>query len=673
MYLLILFLPLLNAFVLGLLSFKIRLQDSLNIAIFNMVSTLLISCYAFYEVCLAGSPCYLKLGSWISSNVIQISWGLYFDTLTCVMLIVVTAISTCVHIYSMEYMKEDPHLQRFISYLSLFTFFMLLLVTADNLLQMFFGWEGVGLCSYLLINFWFQRLQANKAALKAMIINRIGDFGLALGLFTCFYIFKSLDYSVIFALSAEFYEKSFIFFNIEFNALTLACFFLFIGAVGKSAQIGLHTWLPDAMEGPTPVSALIHAATMVTAGIFLVCRCSPLFQYTPKVAFIVTILGCFTAFLAGTTGLAQNDLKRVIAYSTCSQLGYMMFACGVSNYFASMFHLSNHAFFKAALFLSAGSVIHGLADEQDMRKMGATLNLLYYTFITMTIGSLSLKGFPFLAGFYSKDAILELTGVYFSIESTFADWLGDFAASSTAYYSNRSLSRTFLGESNILKETVLHSHDSFFKMSLPLFILSIGGFTIGYLTRDMFLGAGVNFWGNSLFIRAEESLFFEAEFLDDLIKDIPLFFSFTGSVLAFIIYNTKSQFFTRKIFNLKTTWFGIKLYTFLNRKWFFDKVYNEFVAQHVLNFAYKHTYQNLDRGIVELLGPNGIATSIYIKSLKINQINMTFLFHYIFFLLGSIFLSITFILMWSSWIQFIDLRIILLIFIYYWIIFSNSK
>lgn len=673
MYLLIIFLPFFTAFLLGFCIWWLETEAALKLAIYHMIYTLIFSFIACYDVILSGSPCIITLYSWIDTNSIQINFSFLFDTLTCIMLIVVNIISLCVHLYSLAYMKEDPHLRRFIAYLSLFTFFMLLLITANNLLQMFFGWEGVGLCSYLLINFWYQRLQANKAALKAIILNRIGDFGLSLGIFTIFNTFKTVDYSIIFALAPEFYNDTFIFLGQNLNSFDVACFFLFVGAVGKSAQIGLHTWLPDAMEGPTPVSALIHAATMVTAGIFLICRCSPLFQYAPNISIIITLLGCLTAFFAGTTGLVQNDLKRVIAYSTCSQLGYMAFVCGVSNYNASIFHLSNHAFFKAALFLSAGAVIHGLADEQDMRKMGATLNILYYTFITMTIGSLALKGFPFFAGFYSKDAILELTTVYLTIESNFAQWLGDFSAATTAFYSNRSLSRVFLGELNLRKELFLYANDNAFLMVFPLFMLSLGGFSIGYLTRDMFLGFGVNFWNNALFIKLEETLFLDAEFLPDFQKEIPLLFSFTGAILAFYLYNTKHEFDSKIIYNFKTTLLGLKLYTFLNRKWFFDKIYNENVAQQILQIAYKQTYQNIDRGLIELLGPTGISYIFYRKSLVLQQeIKMTFLFSYIFLILSGSVLTLTLYSNWNIILYFVDPRIFFIFFLYFWFNFSEK-
>jgi len=366
-------------------------------------------------VALSGSNCYVKISPWFFSEMFDSSWGLQFDTLTVVMLVVITSVSSLVHIYSLSYMSEDPHIPRFMSYLSIFTFFMCTLVTADNFVQMFFGWEGVGLASYLLINFWFTRLEASKASIKAMLVNRVGDFGLALGIMYLFSLFKSVNFNTIFACAPYYSLQTFIFCNMEYKVLDVICILLFIGAVGKSAQLGLHTWLPDAMEGPTPVSALIHAATMVTAGVFMIARCSPLFEYAPTSLSVVTFIGGMTCFFAATTGLLQNDLKRVIAYSTCSQLGYMVFACGISNYNVGVFHLMNHAFFKALLFLSAGSVIHALADQQDMRKMGGVVQLLPFTYSMMLIGSLSLAGIPFLTGFYSKDVILETAFASYTI------------------------------------------------------------------------------------------------------------------------------------------------------------------------------------------------------------------------------------------------------------------
>jgi proton-translocating NADH-quinone oxidoreductase chain L len=389
------------------------------------------------------------------------------------MLVVVTFISTLVHLYSVEYMEKDPHLYRFMSYLSLFTFFMLMLITANNFLQLFLGWEGVGVSSYLLINFWFTRLQANKAAIKAMLVNRMGDFSLLLGIFTIIFSFNSLDYDIIFSLVPLYVNYTVLIYTFEIPLIDLICVLLFLGAMGKSAQLGLHTWLPDAMEGPTPVSALIHAATMVTAGVFLLARCSYFFEFSPISLNFIVLIGATTAFFAATVGLFQNDMKKVIAYSTCSQLGYMIFACGLSSYDVGLFHLYNHAFFKALLFLGAGSVIHALGDEQDMRKMGGVKNILPFSYAIMLIGSLALIGFPFLAGFYSKDIILEVCFAKQTITGHFSFILGVFAAFCTAFYSSRLLFLVFLSNPNGNKNIIINAHEGGFKMTLPLFLLVI--------------------------------------------------------------------------------------------------------------------------------------------------------------------------------------------------------
>ncbi|MBV33893.1 MAG: NADH-quinone oxidoreductase subunit L [Rickettsiales bacterium] len=632
-------------------------KGSCIITISCITFTMIFSYISLYEVAFTGSPCYINFFTWFDSEMFSFSWGFLFDTLTCVMLVVVTTVSMFVHIYSVEYMGADPHLQRFMAYLSLFTFFMIILVTSDNFLQMFLGWEGVGLCSYLLINFWYGRLQANKAALKAMIVNRIGDFGLALGVFAIFLIFQSVEYSVVFALAPYFYNDLIIFFNYKFDGLTLICIFLFVGAVGKSAQIGLHTWLPDAMEGPTPVSALIHAATMVTAGVFLIARCSPLFEYAPFALMIVTIMGAMTAFLAATTGLLQNDLKRVIAYSTCSQLGYMVFACGLSSYSVGVFHLANHAFFKALLFLSAGAVIHGMSDEQDMRKMGGLLKILPYTYGMIMIGSLALMGFPFLAGFYSKDIILEVAYGSYSVKGHFAYWLGSISAFFTAFYSIRLIALTFLRETNAYKQAILHAHEAPFLMAFPLAILAFGSIFIGYISKDMMIGAGTDFWGNALFTLPDQLYLLEGEWINTFAKLLPLELSLCGAGLAFFLYNFQYDF----LVFIKTKTIGYKFYTFLNRKWFFDKVYNELICQNILNIGYKHTYQNMDRGIIELLGPNGISLNVFNKSYFLHKINTGFIFHYIFIILFGMIILLSFLISWKFFLIYFDLRIIILI------------
>ena len=536
MYLLIVFLPLIGFLISSLFSNYISKKGSIYITIICMVISALIAFIIFYEVILCHSICTIKLFPWIESNIFIIYWGFLFDNLTAVMLVVVTFVSTLVHIYSVGYMSEDPHLPRFMSYLSLFTFFMLMLVTADNFVQMFLGWEGVGLASYLLINFWHTRIQANKSAMKAIIINRIGDFGLSLGIAAVFLSFNSLDFPVIFSLVPHISLENFVLFNFEINKISVISILIFVGAVGKSAQIGLHTWLPDAMEGPTPVSALIHAATMVTAGVFVLLRCSPLLEYSENALVIITLMGVLTAFMAATIGVVQNDLKKVIAYSTCSQLGYMVFSIGLSNYSVSLFHLMNHAFFKALLFLSAGSVIHAMSNEQDMRKMGGLLKLIPITYIMIFIGSLSLMGFPFLTGFYSKDALLELTfGVYLTT-GFFAYWLGTLSAFFTSFYSIRLLYLTFISKNNSNLKVLNHVHESSWIILIPLLILCFFSIFFGFFTKELFLGGNVPTWNNTFLVLPWHDFQFESEFLPFYIKLIPVIFSISGGLLSFFFY-----------------------------------------------------------------------------------------------------------------------------------------
>jgi NADH-ubiquinone oxidoreductase chain 5 len=627
MYLLIIFLPLIGAMFAGFGGRFIGTFGAIQITVGNLFLTFFFSCCALYEIITQQDVVYINLVTWLNSEMLYTNWGFLYDSLTILMLIVVTCISLLVHIYSIEYMAEDPHKNRFFSYLSFFTFCMIILVTADNFLQMFVGWEAVGLCSYLLINFWFSRLQANKAAIKAMVVNRIGDFGLALGIFAIFYLFKSVEYSSVFALTPLYLNSTLTFLNIEINALTLICFLLFIGAIGKSAQVGLHVWLPDAMEAPTPVSALIHAATMVTAGVFLLARCSPLFEFAPITLIIITIIGAITSFIAATTGLLQNDLKKVIAYSTCSQLGYMIFVCGISNYTVGIFHLANHAFFKALLFLAAGSVIHAMANEQDLRKMGGLIKILPSSYAMILIGSLSLMGTPFLTGFYSKDVILELAYAKFTIASHFAYLLGTSAAFCTAFYSMRLIYLVFLTKTNAYKRVIQNAHDAPFLMTFPLIILSFGSVFIGYLTKDMVIGLGTNFFGNSIFCLPNNIILVEAEFIPHSIKLLPVFFSLLGTISTFVFYTFYQEF----LFKLKTK--ATMLYIFLNKKWLFDKVYNDFISQNILHVGYHSTYKIIDRGIIEIVGPFGLSQLVYKKSYEISQLQTGFLFHYTFVIL----------------------------------------
>jgi len=543
------------------------------------------------------------------------------------------------------------------AYLSLFTFFMLMLITADNFIQLFLGWEGVGLCSYLLINFWFTRLQANKAAIKAMVINRVGDVGLALGVFSIFVVFKTCDYSVVFSLVPHVVGITYNFLGFEVDAISAIGLLLFVGAVGKSAQIGLHTWLPDAMEGPTPVSALIHAATMVTAGVYLIIRCSPLYEYSGIALTVITVFGALTAFIAGTIGLVQNDLKKVIAYSTCSQLGYMVFACGLSNYSVSMFHLINHAYFKALLFLSAGSVIHALNDEQDMRRMGGLLQVLPYTYVMILIGSLALMGFPFLTGFYSKDVILEIAYAKYSLHGTFAHWLGVLSAGITAFYSFRLIYLTFISNPNGFKNAIQNAHDAPLPMAIPLFILCIGSLFAGYLTKDLFIGLGTPFWNNAIFIAPENLVMIDAEFIPTYIKWLPVIVSLFGAVSSMLVFH----FFKNFLFEVCIKPFGRSVYIFLNRRWLFDRLQNDLIGSVILKLGYNTTYKLVDKGVIEVFGPKGLSFLTITFSKQISSLQSGLVHQYAFIMFIGVTLFMTKLLLWPLFATLIDINLYFII------------
>ena len=634
MYVLILALPLIGSLITGFLGRFLGRYGASVLSTTCVVGSMFLSVLACYEIGFLQMPCYITLNSWITSGMFLVTWGFLFDSLTCIMLLVVTIVSTLVHLYSIKYMEYDPHTPRFMSYLQIFTFFMLVLVTSDNLVQMFLGWEGVGISSYLLINFWHTRYWANQSALKALIVNRVGDFSLSIGIFLTFYVFKSTNYLLIFPMVPLFTNTYISFLSINFHALTLISIFLFFGAVGKSAQLGLHTWLPDAMEGPTPVSALIHAATMVTAGVFLMIRFSPFLEFTPFILFLMVIFGSSTAFFASMTGVFQNDLKKIIAYSTCSQLGYMIFCCGLSSYTVSMFHLSNHAFFKALLFLCAGSVIHAVSDEQDIRKMGSLVNFLPLTYSLMLIGSLALAGFPFLTGFYSKDFILELSQVfrYSNINLTygsFACWLGNISVFFTAFYSFRLIYLTFINNFNGYKIVLKKVHESSFLMLFPLIILSFGSVFIGFLTKDFFIGIGTDFWGSSIFTFPTNLIAVEAEFLPVSVKWLPFFLSSLGIIIASCINIFNVNFFVYKKSQNILFFFAF----LVNKKWYMDILHNRIIVNTLLNFGYLISFKVLDRGFIELLGPYGISkvTSDYSKKLILFQTGQ--ITHYLFFMI----------------------------------------
>lgn len=603
------------------------------ITTFNTFMSFCFSCFMGYDVISKGLTYKIVVSPWIYSDMLKVNWAFQFDSLTFVMLFVITFISTLVHLYSMEYMESDPHIIRFMSYLSLFTFFMLLLVTADNFLQMFVGWEGVGLSSFLLINFWYTRIQANKSAIKAMLVNRVGDFAILLALFLIYYVFNSLDYDIVFSSCSKINNVYFNFFGFQLNYIDMITLLLFIGAMGKSAQFGLHTWLPDAMEGPTPVSALIHAATMVTAGVFLIVRCSYLFELSSFSLNIILIVGSLTTFFSSTVGLFQNDLKKIIAYSTCSQLGYMIFACGLSSYEVAVFHLSNHAFFKALLFLAAGSVIHAINDEQDLRLFGGLKLKLPLSYAVMTIGSLALMGFPFLSGFYSKDVILELAYSKHTTFGYFAYTLGTLSVFSTAFYSVRLLYLVFLSEPNGSRQAILGAKEPGFKMLISLCILAFFSIFIGFFSKELFIGFGSSYWESSIFVLPSNNLSTDVEFLPLFPKLLPLILSFLGAFCAYFIY----CFYINEFYAIKNNKNFKQLYNFLNRRWYFDRIYNQFLSQSVINSGFSFFYKDVDRGIIEQFGPFGIVQLLNQVSKRGKFYQNGSIFHYLF-----IFLFLTF-------------------------------
>ena len=522
------------------------------------------------------------LANWINSGDFHVTWALKVDTLTAVMLVVVTTVSAVVQFYSIGYMSEESDVARFHSYLSLFTLMMLLLVTADNFLQLFFGWEGVGLASYLLIGFWYHKPSANAAAIKAFVINRVGDFGLLIAIFTIFVIFGSVTFDDVFAKAALVAGQHFHFWGMDLDILTVICLLLFVGCMGKSAQLGLHTWLPDAMEGPTPVSALIHAATMVTAGVFLIARCSPLFSLAPIALDVVTIIGASTAFFAATIALVQNDIKRVVAYSTCSQLGYMFFAAGVGAYDVAIFHLFTHAFFKALLFLSAGSVITAMHHEQDMRNMGALGGRIKITCLMMWIGSLALAGLPFLSGYYSKDLIIEVAYAAGSGIGFYAFWLGVAAALLTAFYSWRLLIMTFHGKSRVDHHILEHAHESPLIMLLPMAVLAMGAIFAGFLFSPFFVGAGrESFWNGAVVLQTNGKDIIEIAHhaVPSFMKIFPTIMAVLGIVIAFAMYIAYPTWPKRMAESMQ------RLYQALLNQWYFDRIYDAIFVRSALKFG----------------------------------------------------------------------------------------
>ena len=589
----------------------------------------------FGDVALGGNARVTHLFTWIDSGTLEVSWALRVDQLTAVMMIVVTGVSAMVHIYSCGYMHHDKSIPRFMSYLSLFTFFMLMLITADNLVQLFFGWEGVGLASYLLIGFWYERPSANAAAIKAFVVNRVGDFGFALGIFATFMLFDTVSFDTLFKAVPGKADATLAVFGGEFHALTVCCLLLFVGAMGKSAQLGLHTWLPDAMEGPTPVSALIHAATMVTAGVFMVARLSPMFEYSEFALNVVTIVGATTAIFAATVGCVQNDIKRVIAYSTCSQLGYMFFACGVSAYSAGIFHLMTHGFFKALLFLGAGSVIHAMSDEQDMRRMGGTWKHIKATYILMWIGSLALAGIPPFAGFYSKDIVLEAAWGAHTGVGQYAFWMGIAAAGLTAFYSWRLILMTFHGQPRADERVMAHVHESPPVMLLPLVVLAAGACLAGVVAYDMMVGHGVKeFWGASIVVLEHHKALENAHHVPGWVKLLPLVMGVGGIAVAYVLY-----MFTQGIPQALAARFQ-GLYQFLLNKWYFDELYDKLFVRPAFYLG-RNFWKTGDGTLIDGLGPDGVSAAVKNIARRASALQTGYLYHYAFAMLAGVVVLVT--------------------------------
>jgi len=626
------FLPLIGALISGLLVRNLSDRAAQLITCAPLVISAFCAWIIFANVISHDISTTITLLPWIQSGDFAVNWALKLDALTAIMLTLVTTVSAVVHVYSVGYMSHDDHKQRFMCYLSLFTFCMLMLVTADNFIQLFFGWEGVGLCSYLLIGFWFKKPEANAAAMKAFIVNRVGDFGFALGIAALFFTFGTVGFADTFAAAKAFAtetpDASWVVLGLSIPVMDTICLLLFMGAMGKSAQFLLHTWLPDAMEGPTPVSALIHAATMVTAGVFMVARCSPLFEYAPIALMVVTYVGALTAIFAASVGLVQNDIKRVIAYSTCSQLGYMFFACGVSAYGAAIFHLFTHGFFKALLFLGAGSVIHAMSGEQDMRKMGGIWKHIPYTYAFMWIGSLALAGIPWFAGYFSKDMILEAAFAAGTTQGYVAYGLGVTAAFMTAFYSWRLLFMTFHGTPRADKHTMEHVHESPPIMLMPLVPLVIGALiagAVGYYVWDIVAGTKA-FWGDALYVLKANNTLKAAHHVPEWVPLLPLIVVLSGIALSYLFYIKRPDLPVK----LAARFNG--LYRFLLNKWYFDELYNFLFIKQSIAFG-RSLWKTVDVKIVDGLGPNGVAFVSRVLAKRTGALQTGYLYHYAFAML----------------------------------------
>ena len=642
MYTAIVFLPLLGFLIVGSLGRSLGPRQSEIVTTGLLVISAVLSWIAFIHVGLGSAPATTPvLGDWITSGALKIDWALRIDTLTVVMLVVVTSVSCLVHVYSIGYMHEDPSRPRFFAYLSLFTFAMLMLVTADNLVQMFFGWEGVGLASYLLIGFWYEKPSACAAAIKAFVVNRVGDFGFALGIFLVFGLTGSVAFDTIFAAAPGLANKPIHIFGLNADAMTITCLLLFMGAMGKSAQFLLHTWLPDAMEGPTPVSALIHAATMVTAGVFMVARLSPLFEQAPAALTFVTIVGATTAFFAATIGLVQNDIKRVIAYSTCSQLGYMFVALGVGGYSLGIFHLFTHAFFKALLFLGAGSVIHAMHHEQDMRNMGGLRKEIPFTFWMMMIGTLALTGFPLTAGYFSKDAIIEAAyaaGLH-SSAGVYAFLLLTIAAGFTSFYSWRLVFMTFYGERHAAHDDQGHAHanddhghdhtphESPTVMLIPLGLLACGALFAGLAFASSFIGHGADeFWKKAIYTGPNNHILHAMHEIPAAVGFVPFIMMAGGFLLALYVY-VLAPGTAKRIADSNPL-----LYKFLLNKWYFDELYDLIFVRPAFWLG-RLFWKGGDGRIIDGLGPDGISARVIDVTNRVVRLQTGYVYHYAFAML----------------------------------------
>ena len=633
---LIVFLPLLSSLIVGFFGKKLNLILSHAFSCVMIIVPFFLSLF-FLKLTLSGNyNLVVPLFEWLSAGDLITEWSLRLDLLTSVMLVVVTSVSSLVHIYSIGYMSHDPHQTRFFAYLSFFTFAMLILVTSNNFLQLFFGWEGVGLASYLLIGFWHKKDTANSAAMKAFVVNRVGDFGFLIGLAILFFYTSSLDFDTIFSMNEQLSSNTFSIFNMDFNVLNTACFFLFMGAMGKSAQLFLHTWLPDAMEGPTPVSALIHAATMVTAGIFLVARCSPLFEMSPSILSFITYIGASTAFFAATVALVQNDIKRIVAYSTCSQLGYMFVALGSGAYQIAIFHLFTHAFFKALLFLGSGSVIHAVSDEQDIRKMGGLYKLIPFTWIVMLIGTLGLTGAPLLSGYYSKDGIIEAAFVSQTEGHFYAFYLLVFSALLTSFYSWRLIFLTFNGKSNISTEIFSKIHESPKVMLFPLIVLSILTIFSGIYFVDYFMSHDYQFlWQTAIYLSESNHVIESIHYVPKWVKYSPLVMMILGLITAiifYLIYPSIPKFLSNK-FN--------PLYKFLLNKWYFDELYELIFVRNISRIG-NFLSNFVDKRVIDGFGPDGISSRVMDIAKQVSRIQTGYIYHYAFAMLIGLMLFITY-------------------------------